>query len=266
MVEPSRDRQTGRLDGAMTDFRFDRTCKVRSGRVMLVLALAASLFTAGCASDPATADDPLEPMNRVFFDFNQRLDRHAALPAATFYTSAVPRPVRGTVHNVLNNLGGPVTTVNDVLQLEFENAGIAAGRFLVNTTIGILGIFDVATDWGMPQRHRDFGETLGVYGVPPGPYLVLPFRGPTAVRDLAGSYVDGYFTPLRYARYTGRNYVGFVRSSLGSIDNRSANIITYRDIERASVDYYATMRAYYLQRRARQIEEKSVQTAELPDF
>jgi phospholipid-binding lipoprotein MlaA len=118
----------------------------------------------------------------------------------------------------------------------------------------------------MPQRHRDFGETLGVYGVPPGPYLVLPFRGPTAVRDLAGSYVDGYFTPLRYARYTGRNYVGFVRSSLGSIDNRSANIITYRDIERASVDYYATMRAYYLQRRARQIEEKSVQTAELPDF
>ena len=117
-----------------------------------------SLFTAGCASDPMAAGDPLEPMNRVFFDFNQRLDRHAALPAATFYTSAIPRPVRGTVHNVLNNLGGPVTAVNDILQLEFENAGIAAGRFLVNTTIGIIGIFDVATDWGMPQRHRDFGE------------------------------------------------------------------------------------------------------------
>ena len=236
------------------------------GKARILLVLALGLMAAGCASDPEAPDDPLEPMNRFFFDFNQRLDRHAALPAASFYTSAVPRTVRGTVHNVLNNLGGPVTAANDVLQLEFENAGIAASRFIINTTIGVVGIFDVATDWGLPEAHRDFGETLGVYGVPPGPYLVLPFRGPSAVRDLAGSYVDGYFTPLRYARYSGRNYVGLVRSSLGSIDNRSANIVTYRDIERASVDYYATMRAYYLQRRARQVEEKSVQTAELPDF
>ncbi len=229
--------------------------------VMVLLAL-----TAGCASTQSTADDPLESMNRVFFDFNQRLDRHAALPAATFYRSAVPFTVRGTIHNVLSNLGGPVTVANELLELELEDAGIAAGRFLVNTTVGIGGIFDVATGWGLPARHRDFGETLGVYGLPPGPYLVLPFRGPSAVRDLAGSYVDGYFSPLRYARYSGRNYVGLVRSSLGSVDNRSANIVTYRDIERASVDYYATMRAYYLQRRARQIEEKSVQTAELPNF
>jgi phospholipid-binding lipoprotein MlaA len=229
--------------------------------VMVLLAL-----TAGCASTQSTADDPLESMNRVFFDFNQRLDRHAALPAATFYRSAVPFTVRGTIHNVLSNLGGPVTVANELLELELEDAGIAAGRFLVNTTVGLGGIFDVATGWGLPARHRDFGETLGVYGLPPGPYLVLPFRGPSAVRDLAGSYVDGYFSPLRYARYSGRNYVGLVRSSLGSVDNRSANIVTYRDIERASVDYYATMRAYYLQRRARQIEEKSVQTAELPNF
>lgn len=238
----------------------------RNHQAGVLLALILGLFTAGCATDAQTPDDPLEPMNRFFFDMNRKMDRHAALPAATFYNDTVPRGVRGTIHNVLNNLGGPVTAVNDVLQLEFENAGIAAGRFLVNTTIGVVGIFDVATDWGMPQSHRDFGETLGVYGLPPGPYLVLPFRGPSAVRDLAGSYVDGYFSPLRYARYSGRNYVGLVRSSLGSIDNRSANIITYRDIERASVDYYATMRAYYLQRRARQVEDKSVQTAELPDF
>ncbi len=130
----------------------------------------------------------------------------------------------------------------------------------------MLGIFDVATDWGMPGRDRDFGETLGTYGVGPGPYLVLPFRGPTAIRDFAGNYVDGFFSPLYYVRYSGRQYVGLVKSSLGSVSNRSANIVTYRDIERASVDYYATMRAYYLQRRARQIEETNVQTAELPDF
>ena len=107
---------------------FGAMARSRKCRAGIVLALAVTFFTAGCASDPEAPDDPLEPMNRFFFDFNQRLDRHAALPAASFYTSAVPRPVRGTVHNVLNNLGGPVTAANDVLQLEFENAGIAASR------------------------------------------------------------------------------------------------------------------------------------------
>jgi phospholipid-binding lipoprotein MlaA len=223
-------------------------------------------LVAGCATDPEAPNDPLEPMNRFFFDVNQRLDRHAALPAATFYSSAVPSPVRGSLHNVLSNLGGPVTFVNDVLEAEFENAGIAAGRFVINSTIGVAGVFDVASGWGLEGRDRDFGETLGTYGVAPGPYLVLPLRGPTSVRDFGGSYVDGFFSPLYYVRYDGRPYVGIVKSSLGSMDIRSANIVTYRDIERASVDYYATMRAYYLQRRARQVEEKNVQTAELPDF
>ncbi len=131
---------------------------------------------------------------------------------------------------------------------------------------GWRGIFDVATDWGLPGRPRDFGETLGSYGVPPGPYLVLPLRGSTDVRDFAGNYIDGFASPLRYVRYDGNAYVGLVKSSLGSMDNRAANIITYRDIERASVDFYATMRTYYLQRRARQVEDRAVVTAELPDF
>ena len=233
-------------------------------QLFCVLMLGA--LVAGCATDPEAPNDPLEPMNRFFFDFNQRLDRHAALPAATFYSSSVPGSVRGSIGNVLSNLGGPVTVVNDTLQLEFENAGIAAGRFIINTTVGVVGIFDVASDWGMPGRDRDFGETLGTYGVGPGPYLVLPLRGPTAIRDFAGSYVDGFFSPLYYVRYSGRQYVGIVKSSLGSVSNRSANIVTYRDIERASVDYYATMRAYYRQRRERQVEDKAIQTAELPDF
>jgi phospholipid-binding lipoprotein MlaA len=236
----------------------------------LLLALLLGVGLAGCASDDnkeaQQADDPLEPMNRFFFDFNQRLDRHAALPAASFYASAVPTGVRGNVHNLLTNLGGPVNVANDLLEAEFVNAGEAGARFLVNTTIGVVGIFDVATDWGLPERSRDFGETLGVYGIGQGPYLVLPFRGPTSVRDFAGGYVDGYFSPLHFLHYSGSTYVGLVKSSLGSVDNRSANIVTYRDIERASVDYYATMRAYYRQRRERQVEDKAVQTAELPDF
>jgi phospholipid-binding lipoprotein MlaA len=167
---------------------------------------------------------------------------------------------------VLDNLGGPVNVANDLLEVQFENAGVAAGRFIVNTTVGVAGIFDVATGWGMPDRDRDFGETLGTYGVPPGPYLVLPLRGATDVRDFAGNYVDGFATPLHFVRYDGNNYVGWMKSTLGSMDNRSTNIITYEDIERASVDYYASMRTLYLERRARLIEDRNVRTAELPDF
>ena len=238
----------------------------------LFVILALGLAVSGCATpdnqEAQAANDPLEPMNRFFFDFNQTLDKHAALPAATFYTDTIPKPVRSSVHNVLANLSGPVNVANDILEIRLNNATIAAARFVINSTIGVAGIFDVATDWGLPEHPRDFGETMGGYGVPQGPYLVLPFRGPTAVRDLAGNYVDGFFTPLYYmhVQFTGKQYVGLVKSTIGSVDNRAANIVTYRDIERASVDFYATMRAYYRQRRERQIEDAQIQTADLPDF
>jgi phospholipid-binding lipoprotein MlaA len=241
----------------------NRACKA-------VCVAAAILFAAGlsgCASTPDTPNDPLEGLNRVVFDFNLRLDRNAALPAATYYAETVPDPIRERVRNVLRNLGGPVTAANYLLQGEVTYAGEAAGRFLVNSTIGLAGIFDVATDWDMPHRSRDMGLTLGTYGVPEGPYLVLPLGGSSALRDLAGSYVDGYFTPLRYVgRYEGRAYVGLFRNVLGTVDSRSRNLEAYREIERNSVDYYATMRSRYLQRRAQMIEQKAVMTAELPDF
>lgn len=238
--------------------------------LLAVLALAVSLT--GCAAstnqEAAAADDPLEPMNRFFFGINQGLDRHAALPAATFYTSAIPHGVRSGIHNFLSNLDGPVSVTNNLLEARPLTAGGEAARFIVNSTIGVAGIFDVATDWGLPERHRDFGETLGVYGLDQGPYLVIPIRGPTAARDLTGNFVDGFFSPLYYlnVRFTGKQYVGLVKSTLGAVDNRGNNIVTYRDIERNSVDFYATMRDYYRQRRARQVEDNPVQTAGLPDF
>ena len=238
----------------------------------LVLICAMGFALAGCAAstnqEAVTANDPLEPMNRFFFDVNQRLDRHAALPAATFYADNVPNGFRRTFRNFFGNLGEPVSMVNETLQGQFGNAGTATARFVINTTIGVAGLFDVATDWGLPERDRDFGETLGTYGVPQGPYLVLPFRGPTAIRDLGGNYVDGFFSPLYYLkiRFTGKQYVGLVKSTIGSVDNRANNIVTYRDIERASVDFYATMRDYYRQRRQRQVEDRSAPTSELPDF
>ena len=244
---------------------------MRNFRAIGILAL--TLLAGGCTAtqtseqaDATIVSDPLEGMNRFFFDINQRLDRNAGKPVASAYKKDVPLRVRGSLHNLLDNLGGPVNVANDLLQVQFENAGIAAGRFLVNTTIGVAGIFDVATDWGLPDRDRDFGETLGTYGVPPGPYLVLPLRGSTDVRDFAGNYVDGFATPLRFVRYDGNNYVGWMKSTLGSMDNRSANLVTYEDIERASVDYYATMRTLYMERRARLVEDRNVRTASLPDF
>jgi len=244
---------------------------MREFRLLGVLVLG--LLSAGCSTaatqqdeDIVRVSDPLEDMNRFFFSLNQRLDRNAGRPAATAYKDTVPQSVRSGLHNVLDNLGGPVTVANDMLQTRFSDAGIAAGRFLVNTTVGVVGIFDVATDWGLPGRNRDFGETMGTYGVPPGPYLVLPFRGSTDVRDFAGNYIDGYVSPLRYVRYDGRNYVGLMKSTLGSMDNRATNLVTLKDIERASVDYYSTVRTLYLERRARLIENQPVRTAELPDF
>ena len=185
----------------------------------LLLIGVLGLLTAGCAApnnqEAVATDDPLEPMNRFFFDVNQRLDRHAALPAATFYADNVPGGFRRTFRNFMSNLGGPVTTVNDTFEGQFSNAGTAAARFVINTTLGVAGLFDVATGWGMPERDRDFGETLGTYGVPQGPYLVLPFRGPTAVRDLSGNYIDGFFSPLYYMhlQYTGKQYVGLIKST-----------------------------------------------------
>jgi phospholipid-binding lipoprotein MlaA len=237
-----------------------------------VLSLA--LLVSGCASmaqvqqepDAVAVYDPLENVNRFFFDLNQRIDRNAGEPVAVTYKETVPQRVRGSLHNVLDNLGGPVTVANSLLQAKFKSAVTAAERFLVNSTVGVAGIFDVATDWGMPGRNRDFGETMGTYGVPPGPYLVLPFRGSTDLRDFAGNYIDGYASPLHYVRYEGNNYVGLVKSTLGSMDNRSNNIVTFRDIQRTSVDYYATMRTLYMERRARLIEDSPVRTAELPDF
>jgi phospholipid-binding lipoprotein MlaA len=242
-----------------------KTRTFRGFSLLLVMTLGTAL--SGCATTSDEPMDPLEPVNRFVFDLNQKLDRNAALPAATYYAETVPDPVRVRVHNVLANLSSPVTAANYLLQGHVTYAGEAAGRFLVNTTLGVVGLYDVATDWGMPERNRDFGLTMGNIGIPPGPYLVIPFGGGSSVRDLAGSYVDGYFSPLRYVgRYDGRNYVGLLKSVVGTVDSRSRNLEAYREIERNSVDYYATMRSRYLQRRAQLIEQKQVQTAELPDF
>lgn len=213
--------------------------------------LVVCLLLAGCASQTDSAvNDPFEPINRQVFAFNHSLDKHAALPAASYYKSAVPDGMRDSVHNFLSNLTIPVTFANDLLQAEFTQAGIAVCRLGVNTTVGVLGFMDPATGWGCPENDEDFGQTLAVYGVPGGPYLVLPFLGSTLPRDMAGKIlVDHYFNPLGYVTYRGKYYVSMGTNVIKMVDQRSRSISALSDIERTSIDYYAAVRSIYLQKR-----------------
>jgi len=214
--------------------------------------IAATLLLGGCASSSRTdaVNDPLEPLNRKVFAFNHSLDNRAALPAATYYKSAVPDGAREGVHNFLSNLTLPVTFANDVLQGETTQAGKTVCRFGVNTTVGVLGVMDPATAMGYPEHNEDFGRTLAVYGVPGGPFMVLPLLGPTVPRDLAGRIlVDHYFNPLGYVSYHGKLYVSLTQNFFKLVDQRSRKINALRDVERNSIDYYASMRSIYLQKR-----------------
>ncbi|HWA02936.1 MAG TPA: VacJ family lipoprotein [Rhizomicrobium sp.] len=224
----------------------------------LILFLLGPAVAACTAVDEWSATDPLEGFNRQMFRINQSLDRHAALPAAVFYKSSVPEDFREGFHNVLSNVGMPITFANDVLQGQFRRAGIAAQRFGVNTTVGILGVNDPATKWGLPQQTEDFGQTLGVYGVPAGPYVVLPLIGSALPRDAVGKiYVDHFFSPLSYFDYSGRYYVSLGARVLATVDGRARAIDDLRDIERNSVDYYSAMRDIYIKRRQDQVDNKA---------
>ena len=242
----------------------------------LICASAILVGLLGCATPPQDPEDraqweeendPLEPLNREIFAVNRVIDGLLIKPAAMIYRGVIPDEGRDAIRNVLGNLKEPVYAANHLLQGDVGGAGDAVARFAVNTTVGVAGIMQPSADMGLPRRPNDFGKTLHIWGTGSGPYLVLPLGGSSALRDLAGSYVDGFFSPLRYVgRYEGRAYVGLFRNVLGTVDSRSRNLDAYREIERNSVDYYATMRARYLQRRAQLIEQKAVMTAELPDF
>jgi phospholipid-binding lipoprotein MlaA len=223
-------------------------------------AIVVTLLLGGCASRHGDAvNDPLEPVNRKVFAFNRALDTRAALPAATYYKSAVPDSAREGVHNFLSNLSLPVTFANDTLQGEATLAGKTVCRFGINTSIGVLGVMDPATGMGYPEHNEDFGQTLAVYGVPGGPYLVLPFLGPTLPRDLVGKlFVDHYFNPLGYVSYDGKLYVSMTENLVKLVDQRSRNMGELRDVERNSIDYYTAMRSIYLQRRDNEAHNRDV--------
>jgi phospholipid-binding lipoprotein MlaA len=238
--------------------------------ITLFALLLAGTALAGCTTtsnpDSLAQNDPYEPTNRQIFAFNQGLDKHVALPVAKFYNHAVPEFARDRIHGVLDNLGKPVTFANDVLQGEAERGLQTFGRFTLNTTLGIGGMFDMATKFGIPDHSEDFGQTLGVWGVGEGPYLVMPGLGPAPPRDLGGDVADNFLDPFTYMRFDGYWTFTYVRAGMGVLDLRARNVDTLEQIERSSVDYYATQRSLYRQFRNSEIRNGKPDTSDLPDL
>ncbi|HWA92698.1 MAG TPA: VacJ family lipoprotein [Rhizomicrobium sp.] len=232
--------------------------------------LLAGTALSGCAStnnaDSLAQNDPYEPTNRQMFAFNQALDKHVALPVAHVYNGIVPQEFRDSIHNLLVNLGKPVVFANDLLQGSPDRAFETASRFAVNSTFGAAGIVDMATKWGMPEHSEDFGQTLGVWGVGEGPYLVLPGLGPKPPRDLAGDVADNFLDPLTYARFDGYWTFTYTRAIVGVVDLRARHIEDLEAIERSSVDYYATQRSLYRQFRNSEIRNGVPDNSDLPDL
>jgi phospholipid-binding lipoprotein MlaA len=220
----------------------------------LFVALLASLvmLSAGAVrAQPEDMNDPLEPMNRAFFNFDMFLDRILMKPAAEVYVAVVPDPGRRAVHNVLQNMGEPIIFANDMLQGDFSAAHITVARFLLNSTFGLAGIFDWASQSGLPKQSGDFGQTLYVWGVPSGPYLFLPLLGPTNPRDAVGYGIDSVADPVGYAFWvSGLRWANFAEFGAGTVDERSSQLQTLDELQKTAIDFYAEIRSLARQHRA----------------
>ncbi len=233
-------------------------------RIKIFTVTFAILLLTGCAStnnqeypDP----DPLESMNRAVFEFNEMLDDNVLEPAARGYRHVVPDPIELLIGNFFSNLNDVVVAANSLLQLNFESALASGTRVLINTTFGMFGLIDIASDITMAsdvnlnKRNEDFGQTMGRYGIGSGPYLVLPFLGPSSVRDVVGIGVDGFFAdPVTTGIYL--NSVDTLDTAIRvpvaagrALDARAQLLDAEKTLEEAALDKYEFIRDAYMQRR-----------------
>ena len=228
---------------------------MRAGRLWLLGLCAMGLV--GCASLPegheADPRDPWERYNRAMFTFNTELDTAVVKPLAQGYQAVVPELFRVMVRNFFGNLGDLGTGLNHVLQAEPVPAATSAGRFLVNSTVGILGIADPASDFGLQKSREDFGLTLGVWGASPGPYLVLPFLGPSSVRDGLGNAVEGAIDPID-PLFSLSSAQQNMAKGLRILDTRARLLSVESALDTLSFDRYLAVREAYLARRAQQVD------------
>jgi phospholipid-binding lipoprotein MlaA len=196
-------------------------------------------------------NDPLEGLNRLIFDLNEFIQAILLRPASEFYVGFMPPPMREVVGNVLDNLRTPIILVNDLLQGEGERAWQTTQRFVVNSTWGVAGIVDRAKEIGIPKHNEDFGQTLAVWGVGEGFYLVLPLFGPSSPRDGIGKhFVDGYFDPLgMWLENSDRDAEVWARTAVGGVDTYSSVADELAQVKKTSIDYYAAIRSMYRQKR-----------------
>lgn len=235
-------------------------------------ALGAIMMASACASTPQSADtavyDPFEGWNRQVFGFNNAIDVAVLEPTAKGYRAITNEPIRGGVSNFLTNLNQPIVFANAVLQAKPEAALDTLGRFMINTTIGIGGIFDPATSAGVREHQEDFGQTLGVWGFSEGPFLMLPLFGPSNVRDGIGLGAGFAMDPLNYARFDGDTEFRIARNVVGTISLRESLIEQVETLREQPEPYVALRRNYTQQRRAaiRDGREEEDPYANLPEF
>jgi len=196
--------------------------------------------------DDAAENDPLEIPNRFIFAFNEALDVVILRPAAVTYRFLVPQGIRDAIRNFLRNLSTPVILANDLLQGDLERADTTFSRFVVNTSVGMLGLLDVAEPMGLAYHEEDFGQTLGHHGAGEGFYIVLPLLGPSNLRDASGRVVDYFIDPFTYILTQEQSLARFAVTGL---DKRERNIETLDEIKKDSVDFYARVRSLYGQYR-----------------
>jgi phospholipid-binding lipoprotein MlaA len=231
--------------------------------VSILVAVAVALQFAGCATLPSGTPDPrdrFERANRSIYKFNSALDHAVVRPVARAYVKVTPRPVRRSVSNFLSNFEYPVTIVNDFLQGKGRDGFSDIARFGVNTVIGIGGLFDPASHWGLDKHDEDFGQTLGKWGVPSGPYLMLPLLGPSTVRDAPAKLVDRVATP--------DTYINDLTLTLGlgaaKIVDTRAGLLNADQMIDSAYDPYAFVRNTWLQRREFKVRDGKVPAAEEP--
>lgn len=216
------------------------------------LLLISALLLGGCASTPGPIDaghdvrDPLESYNRAVHAFNEDFDRALFQPLARGYEKVVPRPVNNGISNFFSNIGDIWVMVNNLLQGKPGKSASDLSRIVWNTSVGLGGFFDVASHMDLPKHNEDFGQTLGVWGVGPGPYFVLPFLGPSTIRDTGGRAVQWYKDPLADF-VSSEDYPYLI--ALNLLDSRAGMLRTTRLLDSASLDSYSFMRDAYLQRR-----------------
>ena len=227
----------------------------------LLIIGSMSISNSGYSSD----DDPLEPMNRAIFEFNEIVDDNILEPVAKGYRYVTPDPVERSVSNFFNNLGEINTIINSALQMKLDKTITSSSRLAINSTVGVLGLFDVATSLGIQREKEDFGQTLGFYGIPSGPYLVLPFFGPSSFRDAPGFYADVMMEKSISPVHTELHHEERQAIQATNVIDTRANLLKATKIlDTAAKDKYIFLRESYLQRRAKLVTDgKDVQDFEI---